>query len=64
MPKATFFPKQSPRDFKGAMRALCQLWFQEQLELSEREVRECESIVLRFIGRADQSAAAGGEADA
>jgi len=59
MPKATFFPKQSPKDFKAALSALVRLW----LDQSPNEAQD-RATLFAFIGRAGQSAPAGEETDA
>jgi len=60
MPQANVIhPKQSPRDFQEALRALIRLW----LDASPNEEHD-RRILDRFIGRVVRSASAGGGTDA
>jgi len=63
MPQATIYPKNSTKDLKGALSALCRLFMDDygDDEVSKRKDLE---TVGRFIRRADRSAPAGGGADA
>jgi len=62
MPQATFFPKQSPKDLKGALSALCRLFLDVYDEESEKQADL--DVVYRFIGRVVRNVAAGEPPDA